>query len=158
MPAANLADERVWCAAAALGVAGSQRWAVCPSRATRAARAGRPTRSLVTEDRPMDLATLFGILVAWGAVLYSMFHCTHGEMGSYFKPAEIFLVFGGSIGAAMLSMPLHTITNAISFLKKFLFNKEAHVEHVIKELVNYAETARRDGVLALESVAREAPD
>src|SRR3954468_14579602 len=113
---------------------------------------------LVTEDRPMDLATLFGILVAWGAVLYSMFHCTHGEMGSYFKPAEIFLVFGGSIGAAMLSMPLHTITNAISFLKKFLFNKEAHVEHVIKELVNYAETARRDGVLALESVAREAPD
>src|SRR3954468_9148723 len=113
---------------------------------------------LVTEDRPMDLATLFGILVAWGAVLYSMFHCTHGEMGSYFKPAEIFLVFGGSIGAAMLSMPLHTITGAVGFLKKFLFNKEAHVEHVIKEMVQYAETARRDGVLALESVAREAPD
>ncbi|HMB96214.1 MAG TPA: MotA/TolQ/ExbB proton channel family protein, partial [Tepidisphaeraceae bacterium] len=28
----------------------------------------------------------------------------------------------------------------------------------IKEMVSYAETARRDGVLALESVAREAPD
>src|SRR5438045_1712215 len=106
----------------------------------------------------MDLATIFGMLVAWGAVLYSMFHASHGAMGSYFKPAEIFLVFGGSIGAAMLSMPLHTITGAISFLKKFLFNKEQHIEHIIKELVNYAETARRDGVLALESVAREAPD
>jgi chemotaxis protein MotA len=106
----------------------------------------------------MDLATVFGLLLAWGAVLYSMFHCSEGYMGAYFKPAEIFLVLGGSIGAAMLSMPLHTITGAVGFLKKFIFNKEMHVEHVIKELVNYAETARRDGVLALESVAREAPD
>src|SRR5678815_5920809 len=70
----------------------------------------------------------------------------------------MFLVFGGSIGAALLSMPLHNLTNAVGFIKKWLFNKEAHVEHIIKEMVNYAETARRDGVLALESVAREAPD
>src|SRR3954469_7635499 len=106
----------------------------------------------------MDLSTLFGMLIAWGAVLYSMWHCSEGAMGSYFKPGEIFLVLGGSIGAAMLSMPMHTITGAVSFLKKFMFNKEAHIEHIIKEMVQYAETARRDGVLALESVAREAPD
>src|SRR5207247_5029409 len=59
---------------------------------------------------------------------------------------------------AMLSMPLHNLTNAVGFIKKWLFNKEAHIEHLIKEMVQYAETARRDGVLALESVAREAPD
>ncbi len=106
----------------------------------------------------MDLATVIGFLLAWGAVLYSMFHCTHGEMGAYFKPGEIFLVFGGSTGAALLSMPLHNITGAAAYIKKFVFNKDAHIEHVIKEMVQYAETARRDGVLALESVAREAPD
>ena len=106
----------------------------------------------------MDLATIIGLVLAWGAVLYSMFHASHGAMGSYLKPAEMFLVFGGSIGAAMLSMPLHNLTNAVGFLKKWLFNKEAHIEHLIKEMVSYAETARRDGVLALESVAREAPD
>src|SRR5206468_5499634 len=65
---------------------------------------------------------------------------------------------GGSIGAAMLSMPMHSITGAVSYVKKWLLNKEAHTEHIIKEMVQYAETARRDGVLALESVAREAPD
>src|SRR5690349_13066682 len=106
----------------------------------------------------MDLATVIGLLLAWGAVIYSMFHATHGQLGAYFKPAEIFLVVGGSIGAAMLSMPLHNLTNAVQFIKKWLFNKDAHIEHLIKEMVNYAETARRDGVLALESVAREAPD
>ena len=106
----------------------------------------------------MDLATIIGLVVAWGAVLFSMFHASEGAMGSYFKPPEIFLVLGGSVGAAMLSMPLHTVTGAANYVKKWLFNKETHIEHVIKEMVQYAETARRDGVLALETVAREAPD
>jgi chemotaxis protein MotA len=106
----------------------------------------------------MDLATLFGVLLAWGAVLFSMWHVTEGAMGAYLKPPEMFLVFGGSLGAALLSMPLHNITGAFNYLKKWLLNKDAHIEHIIKEMVQYAETARRDGVLALESVAREAPD
>jgi chemotaxis protein MotA len=106
----------------------------------------------------MDLATIFGVLLAWGAVLFSMWHVTEGAMGAYFKPPELFLVFGGSLGAAMLSMPMHTVTGALNYIKKWAFNQEAHIEHIIKEMVNYAETARRDGVLALESVAREAPD
>jgi len=106
----------------------------------------------------MDLATLIGLILAWGAVIYSMFHASHGHLDSYFKPNEMLLVFGGSVGAAMLSMPLHNITGAIGYVKKWLFAKHEHVDHVIKEMVNYAETARRDGVLALESVAREAPD
>ena len=58
----------------------------------------------------------------------------------------------------MASMPLHSVMSAMACTKKMLFGKDAHVEHLIKEMVTYAETARRDGVLALESVAREAPD
>jgi chemotaxis protein MotA len=106
----------------------------------------------------MDLATLFGVLLAWGVVVFSMFHATEGDLSAYVKPPEILLVVGGSLGAAMLSMPLHTITGVVGYLKKWALNKESHIEHVIKEMVQYAETARRDGVLALESVAREAPD
>jgi chemotaxis protein MotA len=106
----------------------------------------------------MDLATLIGLILAWGAVLWSMFHASEGAMGAYFKPNEMLLVLGGSTGAAMLSMPLHTVTGALNYIKKWAFNKDAHIEHLIKEMVQYAETARRDGVLALETVAREAPD
>jgi chemotaxis protein MotA len=106
----------------------------------------------------MDLGTLFGFLLAFGAVLFSMFHCTEGQLGAYFKPPEIFLVVGGSLGAAMLSMPLHSVTNVVGYLKKAIFDKHTHIDHIIKEMVGYAETARRDGVLALESVSREAPD
>lgn len=106
----------------------------------------------------MDLATIVGLALAWGAVIFSMYEASHGELMAYLKPAEMFLVFGGSLGACLLSMPLHSVTGALGYLKKWMLNKESHVEHIIKEMVQYAETARRDGVLALESVAREAPD
>jgi len=106
----------------------------------------------------MDLATVIGLVVAWGAVIFSIYHASEGAFGAYLKPPEMFLVFCGSLGAAMLSMPLHSITGIVSYIKKWAMNKEAHIEHIIKEMVQYAETARRDGVLALETVAREAPD
>ncbi|HEX4053217.1 MAG TPA: MotA/TolQ/ExbB proton channel family protein [Tepidisphaeraceae bacterium] len=106
----------------------------------------------------MDLATVIGLVLAWLAVLWSMFHASEGAMGAYFKPNEILLVLGGSVGAAMVSMPMHAVAGVLAYLKKIVLNKETHIEHVIKEMVQYAETARRDGVLALESVAREAPD
>jgi chemotaxis protein MotA len=106
----------------------------------------------------MDLATIIGLVLAWGAVIFAMFEASHGALLAYIKPPEMFLVFGGSLGAALLSMPLHNITGALGFLKKWLFAKDAHIEHIIQQMVQYAETARRDGVLALESAAREAPD
>ena len=106
----------------------------------------------------MDLATLIGVILAWGAVLFSMWHVTEGAMGAYFKPPELFLVFGGALGATMLSMPLHTCTGVVNYIKKWALGKDIHIQHTITEMVQYAETARRDGVLALESVAREAHD
>ena len=48
----------------------------------------------------MDLATLIGVVLAWGAVVFSMYHASHGALGAYFKPNEMVLAlksgnFGG---------------------------------------------------------------
>jgi chemotaxis protein MotA len=106
----------------------------------------------------MDFATIIGLILAWGALIYSMDYMTNGELGSYLKVGEVILVGGTALGAVFMSMPLHSIMSAVSSAKKFLLNKHAHVQHIIKDLVNYAEIARRDGVLALEQASREAPD
>lgn len=106
----------------------------------------------------MDLATIIGYVLAWGVLLYGMFHATHGHMGAYFSVSELLLVMGCALGAAMASMPFHSVISAMGSLKKMLFGKDAQIEQLIREMVQYAETARRDGVLALESVAREAAD
>jgi chemotaxis protein MotA len=106
----------------------------------------------------MDIGSIIGLLLAWGALAYGAHHASHGALGAYIKPGEILLVGGCAVGAAFMSMPLHAVIGALASAKKFILNKAIHVEHIIKEMVQYAETARRDGVLALETVAREAPD
>src|SRR5918993_2862487 len=106
----------------------------------------------------MDLTTIIGYLLAWGALAYGAHHASHGALGAYIKPGEILLVGGCALGATLASMPLHSVMAALKSTKKMLFAKDAHVDHMIKEMVQFAETARRDGVLALETVAREAPD
>src|SRR4051812_25256111 len=106
----------------------------------------------------MDLGTIIGYAIAWISIGYGAYHASHGAITAYIKPGEILLVGGCALGATIASMPLHASIGAVGSLKKMLLNKHSHLEHLIKEMVGYAETARRDGVLALETVAREAPD
>lgn len=105
----------------------------------------------------MDIATLIGFVLSWGALLYGMYHAAH-SLGPYFVPAEILLVGGTAVGCTVWSMPLHSVMAALKAVKKVFLNKAVHIDHLIKEMVGYAETARRDGVLALETVSKEAED
>ena len=106
----------------------------------------------------MDLATVIGLVLAWGAVLWSMFHASEGAMGAYFKPN------GNPAGAGGFGRRGDVVDAPARRHRGGLLSQEmaseqgTHIEDIIKEMVQYAETARRDGVLALESVAREAPD
>jgi chemotaxis protein MotA len=106
----------------------------------------------------MDLATLAGYLIAWGCLGWGVFHASHGAIGGYINIAEVAVVGGCALGATLASMPLHSVMGALSATKKMVLIKEVHVDHLIKEIVAFAETARRDGVLALESAAKENPD
>ena len=76
----------------------------------------------------MDLATVIGYLLAWGALGYGAWHASHGAIGAYIKPGEILLVGGCALGATMASMPLHSVTGALKSFKKMLFSKDAHID------------------------------
>jgi chemotaxis protein MotA len=106
----------------------------------------------------MDKSTGAGLILTWGIVLYAMYHASHGAMSAYFKPNEILLVFGGAFGAAMLSLPAHVTKNAMFSLRKWITSPRHQGDALVQQLVSLAEVARRDGVLALESAAREIDD
>lgn len=106
----------------------------------------------------MDIATLIGILFSVGAIVWAMYEGTHGHLDAFYSTEGFVLVLGGSIAAVLLSMPLRNCVLVFSYLKKWLFAKDAHPEHIIRELVSFAEIARRDGVLALEQAAKQQTD
>ncbi len=106
----------------------------------------------------MDIATIVGILFSVGAILWAMYEGTHGHLSAFFSKEGFVLVLGGSFAAVCLSMPLGSVLEMFSFLKKWLIAKEPPVQDVIKEIVRYAEIARRDGVLALENEVKKQND
>ena len=99
----------------------------------------------------MDIATLVGFLVAAGGIVFAMYHGTHGDFSAFFSEEGFILVMGGAIGLAMMSMPFEATKGLPKYLKKCLFHKETEARHLIEQIVQFAEVARRDGVLALEN-------
>jgi chemotaxis protein MotA len=106
----------------------------------------------------MDIATLIGFFVAAGGILFAMFHGTHGDFAVFFSVEGFVLVMGGAIGLAIMSMPWHATKGLPAYIKKCLFHKDVEARHLIEQIVQFAETARRDGVLALENSVKTTDD
>ncbi len=106
----------------------------------------------------MDFGTFLGYGIAWGSLGFGMWHVTHGAIGPYIKPTEVILVGGCALGATIAGTPLGAIVTALKAGKKLVGGGHHDTEHLITEIVEFAETARRDGVLALEEASKNHPD
>jgi chemotaxis protein MotA len=106
----------------------------------------------------MDIATLVGLLFGFGAVLWAMYEGTHGNLMAFYSTEGFVLVLGGSIACAAMSLPMPILKQMPGYLKKYLFFKGAEPIELIKQIVSFAEIARRDGVLALENSVKNTED
>ncbi len=104
----------------------------------------------------MDIATVVGVLL--GIVLVVMAIMTGGDIGAYLNAPAVLIVVGGSVGATMASQPLKGFLKIPKVVAKTLFDKTPEPAEVIGNLVELAEVARRDGILALEGMIEEMRD
>ncbi|HWV37310.1 MAG TPA: flagellar motor protein [Vulgatibacter sp.] len=98
----------------------------------------------------MDITTLLGLLVAFGFVLLGQY-LEGGSFASILQPTAAFIVFGGTLGAVLVSFPRRDVIRGLKLAKQAIFEKSSTHASLIQELVELAGTARRDGLLALES-------
>jgi chemotaxis protein MotA len=61
------------------------------------------------------------------------------------------IVFGGTLGAVMLQFPLSTVVLAFRQLGSVFVTPERDPQAVIGQLVQYAQKARRDGIVSLDA-------
>ena len=97
----------------------------------------------------MDIATVVGILLAFGSLAVSVL-MEGGSLRSLVNPSAALIVFGGSLGATLVAMPLSSVLRLPSVLKHALFAPQMDPSAAIELLGNLARVARREGVLALE--------
>lgn len=105
----------------------------------------------------MDLATVIGFVLAWGAFFGSVL-MEGGDLKAFINPSAMVLVFGGTIGATVMSFPLSTITKLPMVAKNAFMGAPMDLAKTINTLVVFAERARREGLLALEEQARDIDD
>lgn len=108
----------------------------------------------------MDLATIAGLIV--GAVCLGLGIFSRGvspdSLAAFMHLPSALIVIGGTLAALFLSVPMGAVLNAWRVAVKALLYRRPSQRGLVEELVRYAEVARREGILALESAAESARD
>lgn len=104
----------------------------------------------------MDLATLIGIVVAFGLVIAAI--VMGGSPGVFINIPSVLIVFGGTIGATLINYPLKNVIGVIGIMKNTLLHKLPTPAELTEKFLEYAQKARKEGMLSLEPVLKEIDD
>ena len=96
-----------------------------------------------------DLATLIGLLGAFGIVGYAI-SIGEGGVMLFINIPSLLIVIAGSIFVALMKFGLGQFLGAIKVALQAFFFKSANTNELIELSVNLANKARREGILALE--------
>ncbi len=105
----------------------------------------------------MDIATIVGMVAAFGLVSYGILSGGAG-FGIFINVPSLAIVVGGTAGAVLIAYPLNRVIGAVGVAKKVFLHKAPDPQEFIAALSSLANKARREGILALEAAIDEAPD
>jgi len=104
-----------------------------------------------------DLATIGGLILAVGGIVGGMI-LEGGKIQEILQPTAAVIVFGGTIGATMVTAPLNTFLRALKRLMAVFFEKQQTPQTIIEEVIGYATKARKNGIVSLEQEAERVED
>jgi chemotaxis protein MotA len=105
----------------------------------------------------MDIFALLGTIIGITFILAAQ-AMEGGNVTQLLQLTAAMIVLGGTTGALVGSFPPGDIKDALAALKEVLFPPKVNFESLITELVGFAQKARKEGVIVLEKVAKEASD
>lgn len=97
----------------------------------------------------MDLATLLGMVGAIAVVMAAIL--TGGSTLIFFNIPGLLIVLGGTVLVVMIKFSLGQFFGAFKVALTAFINKAANPEELIQKIVELANIARKEGMLALEN-------
>lgn len=98
----------------------------------------------------MDKGSFIGVVVALGGILLGLV-IEGGQLGQILQPTAALIVFGGTLGAILLQFPLTVVLAAFASLAQVFLHKQEDSRAVVQEMVEYAQKARKEGIVSLDS-------
>lgn len=103
----------------------------------------------------MDIATIIGYLLG---AFFLVMGIGLEKIAGFWDTDSVLIVFGGAIGAVFISMPIESLKNTMKVAKNAFIHTAQSPTDLIARMVEFAEIARRDGILALENVTENIND
>ena len=100
----------------------------------------------------MDMLSLVGLVMAFVAIIGGNY-LEGGHVGALINGPAALIVFGGTFGAALLQTPVSHFKRAIQIVSWVMFPPRVNMPDAINRVIGWSMTARKDGLLGLESVA-----
>lgn len=98
----------------------------------------------------MDIASIGGIVLALVAILGAMM-MEGGNMGQVTQLTAAMIVVGGTAGAVLVQFPLNIFLAAVKGVMGVFLHKSADSEKLITQMVEFANKARKSGIVSLDS-------
>lgn len=103
------------------------------------------------------MSTIIGILSGLACVVIS-FYIGGGSIGAYINAPSVFITVGGVVCATIASFPIKRLKDAIQAVKNAFKKETDDASADVEFLIGMANTARKEGILALENYAQEIED
>ena len=97
----------------------------------------------------MDIASIGGIALAIIGILAGMM-VEGGSISQITQPTAAMIVIGGTAGAVMLQFPMNIFLAALKQVMRIFFSGGSDEEAILKQLVAFANKARRSGIVSLD--------
>ena len=104
-----------------------------------------------------DFATLGGLVVGVGGIMAGML-LEGGKVKDVSQFTAALIVFGGTLGATMMTTPLPVLLRAARQWGSVFFDRSDTPDAVIDEIIEYATQARKQGIVSLEQQAAAVQD
>jgi len=104
----------------------------------------------------LDLASVFGLVGGIAVILITIL--LSGDLIGYVDIPSIICTFGGTIAMTFMAFPIKKLKEGIAALKYVFVYAETDAEYIIKSIIDLANTARKEGLLALEEAAQQLKD
>ncbi len=105
-------------------------------------------------ETTMDIGTISGVIAGVALIGFAM-AAGDGGIGQFISLPSMLIVFGGTIAALAIAFPTKELKNIVAVSSRVFRNPVVEVVGIVKFLTGCAQEARRNGLLALENMAKK---
>jgi chemotaxis protein MotA len=98
----------------------------------------------------MDKSSIGGVFLAIAGIVAGLL-MEGGKLSQILQPTAALIVFGGTLGAVLLQFPMSAVLGAFGRILYIFSAPRKQDDQLIKQLVGFANKARRNGVVSLDA-------